>query len=82
VLVAVEGPRGHARVRFELDVARPSTPSPGLWPWILWPIPVIAIYATHRRLVQSKDRSRTRTRRRASGADAESVSSGCDDTSQ
>jgi hypothetical protein len=82
VLVTVEGPRGHAQVQFDLDVARSSTPSPGLWPWILWPFPVIAIYATHRRLVRSKDRSRTRVRRPASGDDTESASSGCDDTSQ
>ena len=41
----------HARLRFGLDVASRSTPSPGVWLWILMPAPVIAVYGAHRWLV-------------------------------
>lgn len=46
-----------ARVQFGLDVASRSTPAPGLWPWILWPAPVVAAYGVHRGLVGRRRRS-------------------------
>ncbi len=57
VTVAVDGPRGRARVQFGLDVADRSTSRPGILGWILWPLPIIALYAVHRRLVGRKERS-------------------------
>jgi hypothetical protein len=61
VTVVVDGPRGQTRVQFALDVADPSTPRPGILAWILWPLPIIALYAIHRRLVGRTDRSRRGT---------------------
>ncbi len=60
VNVIIDGPNGPARLRFDLDVAQPSAPRAGIWPWILWPAPVIAVYGVHRRLVEAKERSRVR----------------------
>jgi hypothetical protein len=57
VTVAIDGPRGQARVQFGLDVADPAIPRPGIVAWILWPLPVIALYAVHRRLAGRKERS-------------------------
>ena len=60
VNVIVDGPNGPAQLRFDLDVARPSTLRDGIWWWILWPAVVIAVYGVHRRLVETSDRARLR----------------------
>ncbi|MDR3635904.1 MAG: hypothetical protein P4L84_19025 [Isosphaeraceae bacterium] len=51
VNVIVARPGDRAQLQFDLDVARPSTPRAGVWPWILWPVPIIAVYGVHRLLV-------------------------------
>jgi hypothetical protein len=56
VIVTVDGTDEPAQVRFELDVGTSSISLPGVWPWILWPAPVIAVYGVHRRLVGRKRR--------------------------
>ena len=58
VRVAVDGPRDHAQVRFELEVANSSAVLSSHLPWILWPLPIIALYGFHRRLVRSRGGAR------------------------
>jgi hypothetical protein len=57
VTVEVDGPSGRDRLQFPLDVVKSSTPRAGLLAWVLWPLPIIAIYAVHRGLVARRDRS-------------------------
>lgn len=61
--VGIEGPTGIARIQFVMDVGKPWSPLTGIWPWILWPVPVILLYVIHRRLV---DRSARRVRKGSS----------------
>ena len=56
VKVAVDRPDDRAEIRFGLEVAGHSTPRSGLLLWILWPVPVIAVYGVHRGLVGRKHR--------------------------
>jgi hypothetical protein len=51
VRVRVEGPGEPVEIRFDLDVGESWTPRTGIWPWILWPIPLVVLYTIHRRLV-------------------------------
>jgi hypothetical protein len=51
VNVDIDGPDDHAEIQFELDVGSSWSLRTGVWPWILWPLPVIASYGVHRRLV-------------------------------
>jgi hypothetical protein len=61
VKVTVGGPRDHAQVRFEIDVADSSATRSSDVLWALWPLPVIACYGFHRRLVSRRERSRSGT---------------------
>ncbi len=54
VNVHIEGPGDQARVGFEMDVESNRSPRVGIWPWILWPVPVILLYMVHRRLVAGR----------------------------
>jgi hypothetical protein len=49
--IRIEGPSDHAQIQFEMDVAIAWSPRAGIWPWILWPSPVVVLYGIHRRLV-------------------------------
>jgi hypothetical protein len=55
VEVAVEGPRGPARVRFEVEAAEPPPRWRELWPWFGWPALAVALFGLHR-LVRRKGR--------------------------
>jgi hypothetical protein len=54
--VAVEGARGPACVRFELDAAEPLPRWLDLWPWFGWPALAVALFCAHRALVRRKAR--------------------------
>ena len=56
VTVSIEGPNYHAQIQFELNVGSSWSPRIGVWPWILWPVPVIVLYRIHRRLVDKSIR--------------------------
>ncbi len=49
--IRIEGPNDQAQIQFEMDVGGAWSPRAGIWPWILWPSPVVALYGIHRRLV-------------------------------
>ena len=51
VAVAIDSAAGRAEVRFELEVGGARSAGAGIWPWVLWPVPVIGLYGVHRRLV-------------------------------
>jgi hypothetical protein len=51
VEIHIEGPSGHAQIPFEMEVGSAWSPRAGIWPWILWPLPVVVLYGIHRRLV-------------------------------
>jgi hypothetical protein len=63
VIVRIGGPNDHEEIHFDLIVGKPWSAPTGIWPWILWPLPVIGLHGIHRRLVQ---RSTKRVRLRAS----------------
>jgi hypothetical protein len=66
--VSVDGPNDHAQIRFALDVGNAWSPRTGVWPWILWPVPVIAFYGVHRRLVAGSAKVPCRRSRPQPGA--------------
>ena len=49
--IRVELPNDRVRIQFEMDVGSAWSPRAGIWPWILWPSPVVVLYGIHRRLV-------------------------------
>jgi hypothetical protein len=49
--VRVDGPGGHAEVRFDLVVGEPWSARAGVGPGILWPLPAFGLYGIHRRVV-------------------------------
>ena len=51
VNIRIEGPIDHAEVQFEMEVGSAWSPRAGIWPWILWPLPVVLLYCIHRRMV-------------------------------
>jgi hypothetical protein len=51
VEIRIEGPNDHAQIQFEMDVGSAWSPQAGIWPWILWPLPIVVLYGIHRRLV-------------------------------
>jgi hypothetical protein len=52
VEIAVVGPRGPARVRFEVDAAEAPPRWLDLWLWFTWPAIVVAIFGVHQVLVR------------------------------
>lgn len=56
VNISIDGPVDHSQVRFEVDVGSSWSPRAGVWPWVLWPLPVIALYGIHRRLVAREEK--------------------------
>jgi hypothetical protein len=51
--VAVEGPQGPARLRFDVEAAEPLPRWLALWPWLAWPAGVIVLFVVHQCLVRS-----------------------------
>jgi hypothetical protein len=47
VAVRVEGPRGPAVIRCELDAAEPLPRWVEMWPWIAWPGVVVLLFGVH-----------------------------------
>jgi hypothetical protein len=45
--IRIDGPRGQAVSRFEVEVADPIPPWVSLWPWLTWPAVVIAVFGVH-----------------------------------
>jgi hypothetical protein len=62
VNIRIEGPNDQTQIQFEMDVGRAWSPQAGIWPWILWPLPVVVLYGIHCRWV-AKGRKRSRSRR-------------------
>jgi hypothetical protein len=54
VAVVVDGARGNAQVRFELEAAEPLPGWPVLWAWIGWPVVAVLLFAVHQVLVKRK----------------------------
>jgi hypothetical protein len=54
--VAVEGPRGSALVRFEVEADEPLPRWLTLWPWFGWPFFAVAVFGIHQVLVRRKVR--------------------------
>jgi hypothetical protein len=59
VEVVVEGPRGQARVRFEMEASRATPRWLTMWPWFTWPILPIALFCLHSLVVRRRDRRPT-----------------------
>jgi hypothetical protein len=64
-IVSIDGPSDPAKIQFELDVGSPWSLGTGVWPWILWPAPVIVCYCIHRRLVDKVARRSRKTQEQA-----------------
>jgi hypothetical protein len=60
VEVAVEGERGTARVRFDVEAAEAAPQWLAQWPWLGWPALAIFLFTVHQLLVRWKTRQ-TRT---------------------
>jgi hypothetical protein len=54
VEVSLDGPRGKAQVRFELEAAEPLPSWLAVWPWVGWPFLVILVFAIHQLLVRRR----------------------------
>jgi hypothetical protein len=54
--VAIEGERGPARARFEVEAAEAAPHLLDLWPWLSWPALVILLFSVHQVLVLRKVR--------------------------
>jgi hypothetical protein len=52
VEIVVDGPRGPASVRFDVDVAEPIPRWLELWPWFTWPAVAVALFGIHQVLVR------------------------------
>jgi hypothetical protein len=57
--VEIDGPRGRAEVRCEVEAAEPLPRWREVWPWIAWPAGVVGLFAVHQWLVRRASRSRT-----------------------
>jgi hypothetical protein len=55
VEVLVEGNQKTVQVRFDLEAAPPSPRWVSLWPWVTWPVLVIALFCVHRLRVAAAD---------------------------
>jgi hypothetical protein len=56
VEAALDGPRGHASVFFEVDAAEPPPRWLEMWPWFTWPALLVTLFGIHQVLVQRKVR--------------------------
>lgn len=56
VEATLDGPSGHASVRFEVDAAEPSPRWLEMWPWFTWPVLLAALFAIHQVLAQRQVR--------------------------
>jgi hypothetical protein len=54
VAVTVEGPKGTARVTFEVEAAAPLPRWLSLWPWVCWPAGAMLLFCIHLWLVRRK----------------------------
>jgi hypothetical protein len=54
VEVLVEGPRGPAAVRLEVEAAEPTPRWRTLWPWFGWPALVVVLFGVHRLLARRR----------------------------
>ena len=54
--IEVQGPRGSARVRCEVEAAEPWPRWLAFWPWISWPALAILLFGVHQLLVRTKSR--------------------------
>jgi hypothetical protein len=52
--VAIRGEQGDGRVRFALEAGKRTSEWPAMWPWIVWPIPVILVFSVHQFLVRRR----------------------------
>jgi hypothetical protein len=59
VEVAVEGERGAARVRFEVEAAEAVPRWLALWPWLGWPALAVLLFGIHQVLVWRQGRARS-----------------------
>jgi hypothetical protein len=57
--VAVDGARGAAQVRFDVEAAGPLPGWPVLWTWIGWPAVAVLLFAMHQVLVKRKSPPRS-----------------------
>jgi hypothetical protein len=58
VTLNVQGARGPAQVRFELEAAQPLPRWLAMWPWLSWPALAIVFYGIHHYLKWRKSRHR------------------------
>jgi hypothetical protein len=65
--VVVEGTRGRAQARFEVEAAEAAPRWLDLWPWICWPALAVVLFGIHQVLVRRKGRER-RPERAGDGA--------------
>ncbi len=49
--IAIEGPKGPAQARFEIEAGEPMPHWLAIWPWIGWPAIAIALFGIHQYLV-------------------------------
>jgi hypothetical protein len=56
VEVRIEGPRGTAVVRCEMEADEPLPRWLEVWPWIAWPAAVVVLFGVHQLLVRRKAR--------------------------
>jgi hypothetical protein len=54
VEVSVDGPRGHARARFEVEAGAAAPRWQELWPWFGWPALAVALFGLHRVLARRR----------------------------
>ena len=59
--VLIEGEGEPVQVRFAVEAAAPTPPWLVLWPWVGWPIGVIALYCVHQFLVARRAVSHAKT---------------------
>lgn len=52
VEIAIEGPRGSARVGMELEAAEPLPRWLNVWPWFCWPALVVVLFGVHQVLAR------------------------------
>ena len=56
VEVSIDGARGQAQVRFDVEAAEPLPSWRAMWPWVGWPIVAILLFGIHQFLVRRRAR--------------------------